>query len=233
MFNSYGSLSPLVGSYLVQFETNVFEKRTLSRIQKYLKCFRTATSIPTTVRSGFNTSINNNETCELCNDYSISVFAKCQMDTVICLAPENLNRLNMNQSEFNNNLKQSDVNESAGHINFGNLILKSCHETVSKSLNLIFQTRLNKGTFPDTCKNCQVAPVFKEGKEADASCYRPIILLCCCSKKLEKAIFDAIYNHTKDTLHEITKANPNSENEGQWVFNFCCFSTRSMTTMTS
>ena len=33
-------------------------------------------------------------------------------------------------------------------------------------------------------------------------CYRPISLLCCCSKILEKVIFDGIYKHTKDRLHE-------------------------------
>ena len=44
--------------------------------------------------------------------------------------------------------------------------------------------------------------IFKEGNKADVSCYRPISLLCCCSKKLEKVIFDRIYKHTKDRLHE-------------------------------
>ena len=89
-----------------------------------------------------------------------------------------------------------------GYDNIRNLILKSCHETLRKSLSLFFQACLNKNTFLDTWKTCQLAPIFKEGNKADLSCFQPISLLCCFSKLLEKNIFDAIYNHTKDTQHK-------------------------------
>ena len=81
-----------------------------------------------------------------------------------------------------------------GPNNIRNLIPKSCHETLRKSLNLIFQACLNKNTSAETWKTCQLAPIFK----ADLSCFQPIGLLRCCSKLLEKNIFDAVYNHTND-----------------------------------
>ena len=44
-------------------------------------------------------------------------------------------------------------------------------------------------------------PIFKEGNKADVKCYRPIGLLCTCSKVFEKLLFDAIFELVKDQLH--------------------------------
>ena len=123
------------------------------------------------------------------------------MDPVISLPPGNLNPLTIDQSQVRKFLNQLGVIKSTGYINIGNLRLKSSHETLSKSVTSIFEAWLNKGNFPDTWKTCQVAPIFKEGNKADASFYRPS-LLCCCSEVLVKTIFDAIYKHTKVTLHK-------------------------------
>ena len=74
--------------------------------------------------------------------------------------------------------------------------------TLNTSLSHLFQTCLKNGSFPDTWKLSQVTQIFKEGNRADVSCYRPITLLRCCSKILEEVLFDGIYMHTKDRLHE-------------------------------
>ena len=44
-------------------------------------------------------------------------------------------------------------------------------------------------------------PIFKQGNKADVKCYRPIGLLCICSKIIEKLLFDAIFELLKDQLH--------------------------------
>ena len=99
---------------------------------------------------------------------------------------------------------EKDVAKSAEDdlADYEKTIFEACHETLSKSLTFIFQTCINKGIFPSIWKTSQVAPIFKEGNKADVSCYRPISLLCCCSKILEKVIFDALYSKVKDKLHD-------------------------------
>ena len=65
---------------------------------------------------------------------------------------------------------------------------------------MLFQTILNKGIFLELWKLSQITLVYKEGSKADVNCYRPISLLCCVSKLLEKIIFNRIYSHCKDYL---------------------------------
>ena len=104
----------------------------------------------------------------------------------VCLAkvkcePGTLNQLKVNQNQISI-MEHLNVNKSMNHDKIGNLVLKKCHNTLSASLTLIFQTCLNEGSFPDTWKLSHVTPIFKEGNRADVSCYKPISLLCCCSK---------------------------------------------------
>ena len=66
---------------------------------------------------------------------------------------------------------------------------------------MIYQTCLNKGTYPKVWKTGQVTTIFKEGNKADVKCYRPICLLCSFSKVFEKLLFDAIHELVKDQWH--------------------------------
>ena len=47
----------------------------------------------------------------------------------------------------------------------------------------------------------QICPVFKDGDKKDVTCYRPISLLSCISKVLERIIFDEIYPLVQEKLH--------------------------------
>ena len=197
---------------LSQFETKVLKTRTFSQIQKYLKCVRKTPTIPPTVRNGSNVSTNGKEKCELFNYYFVGLFSKSEMKLDSTSEPGTLNQLKMNQNQISDNMEHLNVNKSMGHDKIGNLVLKKCHSTLSKSLTLIFQTCLNKGSFPETWKLSQVTPIFKEGNKADVSCYRPISLLCCCSKILEKSYLTV---YTSITKIDYTKVNLAPANEDQ------------------
>ena len=133
---------------------------------------------------------------------TISSAGTKEHQTGILFPKSELNRFIVDQSQVSEIRRQLNVNKSMGHDNIGSLILKSCHKTLSKSLTLIFQTCLHKKIFPEIWKISEVTPVFKEGSKTDVSCYRPISLLCCCSKLLEKIIFDKLYTKVKYRLHE-------------------------------
>ena len=66
-------------------------------------------------------------------------------------------------------LKILNPKESIVPYNIVNNILKMCHETLGKSLALIFQICINKDTYPICWKLSHVIPSFKERNKADVS----------------------------------------------------------------
>ena len=63
---------------------------------------------------------------------------------------------------------------------------------------LLFNKSLHERVFPDQWKIAYVIPLFKSGDKSLPSNYRPVSLLSCVSKLLEKIVFKNIFNH----LHE-------------------------------
>jgi len=60
----------------------------------------------------------------------------------------------------------------------------------------LFNKSLETGTFPSVWKKACVTPIFKrKGSSSDPTNYRPISLLPCLSKVLEKLVFNKIYTH--------------------------------------
>ena len=59
----------------------------------------------------------------------------------------------------------------------------------------VFNLSIVKGIFPDDLKIARVTPVFKGGDEKDLENYRPISILLCFSKILERIMYNRLYNH--------------------------------------
>ena len=59
----------------------------------------------------------------------------------------------------------------------------------------VFNLSIVKGIFPDDLKIARVTPVFKGGDKKDLGNYRPISVLPCFSKILEKIMYNRLYNH--------------------------------------
>ena len=63
-----------------------------------------------------------------------------------------------------------------------------------RTLNL----SLEEGVFPDGLKTAKVTPIFKAGDSNDVSSYRPISLLPCFSKILERLMYNRLYKYLKE-----------------------------------
>ena len=59
----------------------------------------------------------------------------------------------------------------------------------------VFNLSIVKGIFPDDLKIACVTPVFKGDDEKDLENYRPISVLPCFSKILERIMYNRLYNH--------------------------------------
>ena len=59
----------------------------------------------------------------------------------------------------------------------------------------IFSHPLSRGIFLDQMKITKVSPIFKNGKKSIASNYRPISVLPCFSKVLQRIMYNKLYSY--------------------------------------
>ena len=83
-----------------------------------------------------------------------------------------------------------NVNKSAGHDNIGNFIIKRVQSEIVKPLTSIFNLSLSTGIVPDKLQIAKVIPIYKKSNVDVFSNYRPVSLLPCFSKILERLVFD-------------------------------------------
>ena len=71
--------------------------------------------------------------------------------------------------------------------------------SVSSPLTHIVNLSITHGIVPDELKIARVIPIFKSGDKALFSNYRPISVLPCFSKFLERIIYNRIINYLNDS----------------------------------
>ena len=89
-------------------------------------------------------------------------------------------------------------NKSAGHDNIGNFIIKKVKSEIIKPLTQISNLSLSSGIVPEKLK---VKQIYKKGDSALFSNYRPVSLLPCFSKILERLVFNRCIDYINH--HEI------------------------------
>lgn len=83
--------------------------------------------------------------------------------------------------------------KSCGLDGITNMLLKLAADEVCTPLSMLFNRSLDAGIFPDVWKEAIVTPVPKEGKDySTPESYRPIALLSCPSKVLERFVADQL-----------------------------------------
>ena len=88
--------------------------------------------------------------------------------------------------------------KSAGHNNIPMYIIKRSINSLSSPLTHIVNLSIVHGIVPNELKIARVVPIFKSGDKALFSNYRPISVLPCFSKILERLIYNRIINYLND-----------------------------------
>ena len=194
------------------YEAKVFAGRRFTDLQKYLNKIKTSRKYPQKMHLGDQIVTEDGPKADLFNQFFASTFqtdhslfptSGNHLPIFLPLLDETTCRkITVNESEIRNILENLQINKAPGQDGVGNIILKNLSQSLPKSLLLLFQTCLNKSSFPNTWKTCQVTPIFKDGDKTSIDCYRPISLLCSLSKVLEKVIFDGFYEHVEDKLSD-------------------------------
>lgn len=80
-------------------------------------------------------------------------------------------------------------------------MLKSCAQTLSCPLGILFKRSLLEGRVPYHWKEANITPIFKKGSRVEAANYRPVSLTSIVSKVLESLIRNRLMRYlTKENL---------------------------------
>lgn len=91
-------------------------------------------------------------------------------------------------------------NSAAGHDEIKAKLLKEVVPFISKPLTHVFAVSLKTGVVPSDLKVAKVLPLFKEGEPSVFNNYRPISILPCFSKVLEKLVYTRVIKHLNDNI---------------------------------
>lgn len=176
------------------FVSNLTHNTPQSKIWKTIKAFK-STYIPQTyplenngnavlTAMGKATMMNEHFKCEIEDDddeYDHDIGKSC-------CEQENLLSCNISQQEFDEVL-HSLKDKSPGHDLISNKILKECHSSYKNELLSIFNQSIRTGDVPKVWKLGYIILILKPTKPKEkCSSYRPITLLSCIGKFLEKIL---------------------------------------------
>ena len=89
------------------------------------------------------------------------------------------------------------INKSTGHDISYNVASK-CFGELCTPLKHIFDLSFENGIFPNNLKIATVTPVYKSGENSSLSNYRPISVLPCFSKMLERIMYRRLYSYLQE-----------------------------------
>ena len=90
------------------------------------------------------------------------------------------------------------INKSTSYDDISFNVVKKCFGVLHKPLLHIFNLSLQTGIFPDKLKIARVTPLFKGGGNYELGNYRPIFVIPCFSKILEKIMYNRLYKYLTD-----------------------------------
>ena len=90
------------------------------------------------------------------------------------------------------------INKSTGHDNISYNVVSKCFGDLSTSLKHIFDLSFENRIFSDSLKIAKVTPVYKSGDNSSLSNYRPISVLPCFSKILERIMYRRLYSYLQE-----------------------------------
>ena len=104
-----------------------------------------------------------------------------------------LSAVNFSTQEVYTLLNKLDVHKAYGTENLSPHILKQCAPQLSPSLAILFTLSMKTGKVSSQWKASNVVPIFKKGDKGNIENYRPVSLLSCVSKIMERCIFNHNY----------------------------------------
>jgi len=143
------------------------------------------------------------EMAEILNRFFSSVFTEEDPNEVPPEAEahanvaEELSNIRIEVSKTRKLIMNLKTDSSPGPDKITPRLLQQIAWEISPALTLLFKKSLCEGTVPADWRRANVTPIFKKGKKADPSNYRPVSLTSICGKLMEAHIKEELTTHLK------------------------------------
>ena len=87
------------------------------------------------------------------------------------------------------------MSKSPGYDDISFNVLKKCFSSLCEPLNYLFNLSIKKGVFPDDLKIAKITSIYKADDKSDLSNFRPISMLSCFLKILERIMYNRLYQY--------------------------------------
>ncbi len=91
--------------------------------------------------------------------------------------------------ELETEIRNLNPKKSPGYDGLSVKVIRSVTDVISEPLSYIFNLSFISGNIPDNLKTALITPVFKANENNEFKNYRPISVLTCFSKLLEKLMY--------------------------------------------
>ena len=135
------------------------------------------------------------------NDFFLS---HCNIDTSNSSLPDDpatpprMTCILATEKEISDLIKSIDPSKATGCDGISPQLLKLAADSIVPSLTRLINLSLQTCRVPKLWKEANVLPLFKKGDRSDINNYRPVSILPCASKILEKIIYKNVFNYLRD-----------------------------------
>ena len=144
---------------------------------------------------------SNLKKAEIFNNYFLSQSQLNNADDIVPTIPANetiVPDLIVTSTMVNTVISNLELNKAAGPDGVHNKILKSVVDIISGPLAVLFNRSIEETTFPAIWKKANVTPIYKKGEKHLCKNYRPISLLSCIGKVMERCVHKHIFKFLTD-----------------------------------
>ncbi len=113
------------------------------------------------------------------------------------LTEDRLNDIYFDEPEVWDIMRKLNPAKASGPDKISYRFLKECALTLARPFCLLFQRSMNDGIFPTKWKLSHISPVFKKAEKFLRENYRPVSLLSCISKVMERVVYNVMYKFFK------------------------------------
>ena len=179
-------------------------RKTWNIIKQAMGSEKEKTDLPNKLLIGEQEITEKQHIAEALNDYFVNVGQNLArkipdnskkysdfMDTLDTIMDEK----ELSLEELDKAFRNLKMNKSPGIDEISPNVVKASFETIKTPLMHIFNLSFKTGQFPTKLKCGRVTPIYKTGKKTDVSNYRPISILPCLSKVLERIMYNRLYEY--------------------------------------
>ena len=106
-----------------------------------------------------------------------------------------ISSITFNRNNIATIIRSLDPSKAHGYDMISICMLKICEKSICKPLEIIFQSCIRHGKFPNEWKMANVVPVYKKSDKQILKNYRSVPLLFICGKVFERLIYNCLLEY--------------------------------------